>query len=99
MGQVPVVNVYHSIATVNFHHRRDQGDNIVADVPDVGTVVNGQPVSQFHQGGWRTGFRRVDRAGYVIDGKGRRHKLVSFSVVHIDSAWVGKSAQPLTVLI
>ena len=56
MGQMPFVKVHHAIATIDFNHRRDERDHVVANRFDVGTVVDGETISQFHQRRGRAGF-------------------------------------------
>ena len=68
-AKVPVVNINHAITTINFDYRRDQRHYVVADMFDVRTLVYCQAISELHQCGRRTCFRRVDRPGDVINGK------------------------------
>jgi hypothetical protein len=48
VGEVPLVEIDHAIAAIDFDNRRNQGDHVVANGFDVGTLVDGQPVGQFH---------------------------------------------------
>ena len=90
MRQVPVVNIDHAIAAVDFDHWRDQRNHAVADRSDVRTLVNGEPVGKFHQSRRRAGFGRVNRARNVIDGKGLIDEAIGFGIVEIDRARVGE---------
>ena len=69
MREVPVVDVDLAVAAVDLDDRRDQRDHVVADVPDVRAVVDGEPVCELHQRRRRAGLGRMDRAGDVVDGR------------------------------
>ncbi len=96
---LPLVHVHHVVAAVGLGDRRDERDDVLADVPDVGAVVHGQAVGQFHQRRRRAGLARVDGAVDVVH---RRHALrdrVGHRVVHLDRAWVGQLGQVGLVLV
>ena len=95
---MPVVDIDHAIAAVDFHDRRDQRNHVVANRFDVRTVVDDQPVSKFHQSRRRAGFRRVNRSRDVVDGKGLLYQLVSLRVIHVDEPRIGELSQPRTIL-
>ena len=57
---MPVVDIDHAVAAIDFDDRRDQRDHVVANRSHVRAVVDGEPISEFHQRGWRSGFRRVN---------------------------------------
>ena len=63
----PLVDVDDAVAAVGFDDRRDERDDVLADVADVRAVVDGQAVGQLHQRRRRAGFGRVNRAGDVVD--------------------------------
>ena len=44
-----------------------------------GALVDGEPIHELHQRRRRAGFRRVDRAGDVVDRRRRGRELVSAS--------------------
>jgi len=99
MREVPLVDVHHLVAAVDLDDRRDERDQIVADRPDVLVLVHGEPVGELHQRGWRAGFRRVDRAGDVVDRRGSVDELLRLRVVHVDRARVGKLREACAVLL
>ena len=65
-----------------------------------GAVVDGEAIRQLHQRRRRAGFRRVDRAGDVVDRRrvscAIRRRLV---VVHVDRARVGELRERRLVLV
>ena len=98
IGQMPSVDVDLAVTPVDFDDRRDEGDQIVANLFDVRALVNGQPVRQFHQRRRRTGFGRMDRAGDVINRDRSGDDLLRFVVVQVDRARVGQLRQLSAVL-
>ena len=96
--EVPVVNVHHAITAIDFDHRRDQRQNIVADILDVWTVIDDEPVSELHQRRRRTGLGRVNRARDVIDWKRSGNEAIRFGFVHVDCAGIGELREPRAVL-
>ena len=85
MGQVPFVDVDHAVAAIDFDDRCDQRDHAVANLANVRAFIDGQAVGKFHQRGRRARFRRVNRAGDVVDGNGLGDKLVGFGVIKFDA--------------
>ena len=69
MLHVPVEHVDHAVASVDFDDRRDERDEMIADVPYIRTLIDGQPIGELHERRRRARFRRVDRARDVIDGR------------------------------
>ena len=57
MGHVPAEQVDLAIATIYLHDGSDERDQVVANVLDVGALVDGQPIGQLHQRGWCARFR------------------------------------------
>ena len=98
MREVPVVNVDHAIAAVDFDDRRDQRHHVVANRFDVRAVVDDEAISQFHQRGWRTGFGRVNRAGDVIDWKRSGDEAIGFGFVHVDRSRIGELRESRAIL-
>src|SRR6185437_13092445 len=90
MREVPVVDVHHAVAAINFHHGRDERDDVVANVLNVRAVVHGEAIGQLHEGAGGAGLGGVNRAGDVIDGYGGGGDAVGFGIVHVDSAGVGE---------
>ena len=78
---------------------RDQRDDVLANELDVGALVHGQPVRQFHQRGGRAGFGRMNGAGDVVNRRRGGDELVGFGVVHLYGARVGELRQPRAVLV
>ena len=97
--QVPVVQVDHAVAAVDLDHRRDQGDHVRANLPDVRRLVHRQAIGQLHQRGGRAGLGGVDGAGDVVDRRGLRDQLVGDGVVHADAARVGQPGQARLVRV
>src|SRR5215813_15462682 len=95
---MPFVDVHHAVAPVNLDDWSDERDQVVANLFDVWTFVNGQPVSQLHQRRRRTGFGRMDSAGDVIDRNRIGDDLFGFVVIQVDYARVGELRQPVAVL-
>src|ERR1019366_7213183 len=90
---VPVVEIHGAIAPVYLHNRRDQGDDVVADVLDIWALVHGETIGELHERRRRSRLRRVDRARYVIDRRRGGRDLVRFRVVEVDRAWIGEFRQ------
>ena len=93
IGAMPVVQIHHAVAAVDFDDGRDQRDDVRADLADVGRVVDGEAIGQFHQRGRRAGLRRVDRAGDVVDRRRRRDQRFGLRVVHAEHARIGELRQ------
>ena len=96
---MPVINIDHAVAAIDFDDRSDERHHAIADRFDIRTVVNGQPIREFHQCCRRAGFRRMNRAGDVIDRESLIDEAVGFSIVHVDGARIGKLGKPRTILI
>ena len=90
MRQVPVVDVDHAIASVDFNYGRDERDHAFADRLDVRAFINGQPISEFHQGSRRPGLSRVNCPGDVVNRKRLIDQAVRFGIVKIDRARIGE---------
>ena len=90
MLDVPVVEIDRAIAAVHFDDRRDQRDDVVADVLDVRALVDGEAIGQLHERGGCTRLGGMDRTRYVIDGRGGGGDPVSFRVVEVDGARIGE---------
>ena len=58
-----------AVASVDFDDRRDQRNEVVADVLDVRALVDGEAIGELHQRSRRARFGRVDRSGDVVDGR------------------------------
>jgi hypothetical protein len=95
----PLVRIDHAVAAVGLDHGGDERDDVLADVADVGAVVHGKTVRQLHQRRRRPRFRRVDRAGDVIDRRGALRDRVRDTIVHPDGAGIGELRQVRLVLI
>ena len=96
---MPFVDVYHAIAPIDLHHRRDQRDDVRADELHVGSVVDRQPVSEFHQRGGRAGFGRMDRAGDVVNRERLADQRLRFGVIQPQCSRIGKLCQACAVLL
>ena len=68
---VEVVGVDLLLAAVDFDHRRDQRDDVVADVLDERRLFDDQAVGQLDQHLGAAGLRRVHAADRVVDRLGR----------------------------
>ena len=90
---VPLVDVDHAVAAIDFDDGGDEDDHVGADVLDVRRVVDGQAIGELHQGGGRAGFRRVNGAGDVVDGPGLVDELAGGGVVEVDGAGVRQLGQ------
>jgi hypothetical protein len=66
-GLVEVVGVDVFLASVDFNHRRDQRDDVVADVLDERRLLDDQAIGQLDQHFRAAGFRRVHAAHQVVD--------------------------------
>ena len=99
MRAMPVVEIDHAVAAIDFDDRRDQCNHARTDVLDVRRIVHREPVSKFHQCGRCAGFDRVDRAGDVVDRCRLRDQLIGGGVVHADTAWVGELGQACIVSV
>ena len=99
VGEVPLVDVDHLVAAVDLDHRRDQRDQVVADRLDVLVIVDDQAVGELHQRGRRAGFRRVDRAGDVVDRRRRGDQRFRLRIVHVDGARIAELREPRAVLV
>lgn len=64
---VEVVGVDLLLASVDFNHRRDQRDHVIADVLDERRLFDDQPVGELDQHLGTAGLRRVHAAHEVID--------------------------------
>ncbi len=56
MSQVPVIEVHHTVAAVNFDDGSDQRDNAVANGLNILALVDSQPIRQLHQRRGRARF-------------------------------------------
>ena len=56
VGEVPAIDVHHAVAAVDLDHRRDQRDQVVADLADVRALVDRQPVGELHERRGRAGL-------------------------------------------
>jgi len=90
MRLLPVVDVHHAIASVDFDDRRDERDDVIADVLDVRRVVDRHAVRELHQRRRRAGLRTMNGAGDVVDGRGLRHERGRGLVVHVERARVAQ---------
>ena len=96
---LPLVHVHHVVAAVRLGDRRDERDDVLADVADVRAVVNGQAVGQFHQRRRRTGLAGVDGPVDVVDRRDALGDRVGHRVVHLDRARIGQFREIRLVLI
>ena len=95
----PVVKVHDAVAPVGFDHRRDQRDDVLANVADVGALVHREAIGQFHQRGRRAGFGRVNRAGDVVHGRRALRDRIRHRIVHLHRARIGELRQVRLVLL
>jgi hypothetical protein len=56
MCSVPAVHIDHPVAAIDFDNRRDQSDDVRADVLNVGRVVDCKAIGQLHKRGGRARF-------------------------------------------
>ena len=91
--QLVVEDIDHAITTIGFNNRRDQRDDVVADVLDVRTLIDREAIRQFHQGRWRARFGGVNGARDVINRCGGCSQIVRQRIVHLDRARIGKFRQ------
>jgi hypothetical protein len=101
MREVPAVDVDHAVATVHLDDRRDERDHVLADIADVGALVDGETVGELHQRRRRSGLGRVDGAGDVVDRHRRGEERLGLGVVaairvfgRLQRARVGELGQP-----
>ena len=73
---VEIVGIDHLLAAVHLDDRRDQRDDVGADVLDEGRVFHREPVRHLHQHLWTAGLRRVHAAREVVDRLGRANELL-----------------------
>gem|GEM_PF-6641918 len=99
MRHVPAEDVDLAIATVHFHDRSDEGDQVVADVPDVWALINREAVRQLHERCRRARFRRVYRARDVVDRSRLARQPSRFSIVHVDAARISELREVCLVLL
>ncbi len=99
VGEMPAVDVHHAVAAIDLDHRRDQGDQVVADLPHVGALVDRQAVGELHERGRRAGLRRVNGAGDVVDRDARRGEPGGAGVVEADRARVGELGEARPVFL
>ena len=99
IGLVPLVDVHHAVAAVDFNHRRDQHDHVRTDVLDIRRVINRQSVCQLHQRRRRARLRRVNRSRNVVHRIRRVDQRLRLRVVHPQRARIGKLRQPLVVFL
>ena len=99
MREVPAVEVDHAVATVDFHDGSDERDDALANFANIGAVVDREAIRELHERGGRAGFRRVNRAGDVIDGRGLRHEAVGLGVVELDGARIGELRETRAVFV
>ena len=97
--EMPAVDVDLAIAAVDFDDRRDQRDDPAADLLDVRALVDRQAIDELHQRSRRSGFRRVNRTGDVVDRHRLIDELVGLGVVRADRARIGELGQPRAVLV
>ena len=99
VSEVPLVHVHHLVAAVDLDHRRDERDQVVPDRLDVLVIVDDEAIGELHQRRGRARFRRVNRAGDVVDGRRLLHERLRLRVVHVDRARVAEFRQTLAVLL
>ncbi len=93
MSFVPLVDVDHAIAAVDFDHGSNKHDHVRADVFDIGRVVDRETIGEFHQGRGSSGLWGVDGAGDVVDRPRLVDDLANFGVVETDRARICKLGQ------
>jgi hypothetical protein len=71
------VDVHRPVTPVHLEHRRDQGDDVLADRPHVRGLLHREPVGQLHQHLRAARLRRVDRAGEPVDRLRRPDEAVA----------------------
>src|SRR5580700_10957771 len=98
MSFVPLINIDHAIAAVDFDYRSDEHDHVRAYVLDIWGIVDRQTISQFHQGRGSAGLRGVDGTGDVVDGPGLVEELPGFGIIQADGARISKLSQARVVL-
>jgi hypothetical protein len=62
-------------------------------------IVDHQAIGQFHQGGGRSGFRRVDSAGDVVDGRRCRDQFFRLRVIHVQRPRIAKFGEAVGVFL
>ena len=87
---LPLVEVHHAVAAVDFDNRRDERDDVIADVPDVRAVVDGEPIGELHERRRRARFGRMDGARDVVDRRRPPGDVVGQRVVHLHRARIGE---------
>ena len=98
MGFVPLVDVDHAVAAIDFDDGSDEHDHVGADVFDVGSIVDGQAIGELHQSRGGAGLGGVNGAGDVVDGPGLVDEQAGLGVVEADFARVGKLGQARVIL-
>src|ERR1019366_301307 len=96
---VPAIDVPGAVAAVHFDHGSNQRDHVIADGLDIGALVHGQALGELHEGGGCAGFRGMDGAGDVIDGRGGGDQLIGLGVVKLDGARVGEFGEAGAVFV
>ena len=86
VGQEPLVPVDHAGAPVHFQDRRDEGQDVGADLPDVLLLADGEAIGELHHHLRRAGLRRVQSRGQPVrrgnrSGKTQRRLAVGASRV------------------
>ncbi len=99
VGEMPAVEVHHAVAAVDLDHRGDERDQIVADLADVGTLVDRQAVGELHERGGRARLGGVDGAGDVVDRDARGDERLRARVVELQGPRVGELGETRPVLV
>ncbi len=96
---MPSEQIHHAVAPVHFHHGRDERDEIVPDVADVGALVRREAIRELHECGGRAGFRGVNGPGDVVHRRDFRDDARRLGVVHADAARIRQLCELRTILV
>ena len=94
---VEVVGVDLLLAAVDFDDRRDQRDDVVADVLDERRLLDDEAVGQLDQHLGAAGLRRVHAADRVVDRLGRVQQLLRARFGRL--ARIGQLAEHVAILV
>ena len=95
----PVEEIHDAVASVDLDDGGDERDEVVADVPDVLALVDGEAVGELHQRRRRACFRGVDRPGDVVHRRRVGRDLLGHLVIHVDRAWIRELRELGLVLV
>ena len=92
-----VVRIDHHVVPVDFQHRRNQDNDVLANRLDEGALFDCKPIAKLHQHFTRSSFRRVDRSRSPIQSLSFTNQLIGFGVCYL--AGIGELCRDVFVSV